>query len=132
MVYIRQNPCRNSLFTRLQYRLTGLKHLSAIYIVKLCHVAADAYVHKDCRGTTPPDSPSQQGAQQGANNLQTEGGNERQRSRWKILLMRGCRKRTLLKKFRELAPEADQQPHPVPEFLWSVFDLELEHCYKVD
>lgn len=33
-------------------------------------------------------------------------------------------------RFRELAPNADPQPCPVPEFLWSVFDLELEHYYN--
>ncbi|XP_053390337.1 uncharacterized protein LOC123546117 [Mercenaria mercenaria] len=33
-------------------------------------------------------------------------------------------------RFRELAPDADPQSQQVPEFLWSVFDLELEVCYS--
>lgn len=35
-----------------------------------------------------------------------------------------------LTRFRELAPEADLHSQPVPEFLWNICNLELEHYYN--
>ena len=34
-----------------------------------------------------------------------------------------------LKRFRELAPEADKDPAPVPAYLWNVFTREPNGCY---
>ena len=32
---------------------------------------------------------------------------------------------------RELAPEADWYPQPIPQFLWNICDLELENCFSL-
>ena len=61
-----------------------------------------------------------------------EGENERQMFLWKIRTMTELYSLAPLAKFRKLAQEADQLPHIIQEFVWSVFDLELEHCYKLD
>lgn len=37
--------------------------------------------------------------------------------------------RQLLQKFRQLAPEADPEPTPVPGYLWNVFTLEPTSCF---
>jgi hypothetical protein len=35
-----------------------------------------------------------------------------------------------LTRFRELAPDSDPNPCPVPDFLWNIFDQELENYYR--
>lgn len=41
-----------------------------------------------------------------------------------------CLSRQQLTLFRELAPEADADPTPIPEYLWNVFEEEPRHCCR--